>query len=113
MKRKLTPTDPMERLHRDYEQQLPKQIAQLFLILADYQLNRPQAWQDALRLAHSLAGSAGTYGYNELGVLLGELEIWLETTKPASANLASIRTQIGVWHERCRALLPGAMRKGA
>lgn len=73
----------------DYQRALPEKVAQL---QAEWQAQDPEAAPPALgeleRQAHTLAGTAGTLGFRELGLAARELEELLGRAGEGGAALS-------------------------
>ena len=76
-------------LRKAYSASLPEKIKEIILLWEitrqDFSKNN---FYEFHRAVHSLAGSAGTYGYNELGQACRDLDIYLQQLliSPSSVN---------------------------
>lgn len=68
----------LEQQRVEYQRTLPEKVARLQTLWAAMDASAgPVALTEMERLAHTLAGTAGTLGFRELGLAAGSLEVLL------------------------------------
>ena len=113
----MTRTDPallafLEEQRADYTRSLPRRLEQVGLLWQ--QVVRGEDLAQALptleRHAHSLAGSAATFGWAELGLAAQALELALEPHAGTDQPLApEALAELGLAVEALRQRFPGAV----
>lgn len=88
----MTVIDALERLRSQWRAALPQKLAELDRALADARdarthSERCDAVERSKRLAHRLRGTAGTYGFERVGVVAAEVEDRLERWQQAGGDL--------------------------
>lgn len=93
--------DKLKALQDSYGRELPQRIDALQVVCQQLQhaLEQPRMLQELHRLVHSLAGSAGTFGYTELSDQARRIELdltaWLQLRHvPAAGQLAALAERI-------------------
>jgi CheY-like chemotaxis protein len=61
-------------LSAEYRDRLPEKYQELAAVTAQAQQGSPQALEEALKLAHRLHGTAGSYGFAQVSAAAGRLE---------------------------------------
>lgn len=69
-------------LQREYLAEFPERLEELRADIAAFRALRPEAAASLKIRFHRLAGSGGSYGFPEIGVVAREMERWM-TAKPA------------------------------
>lgn len=101
--------DFLDQQRADYQRVLPEKIDQVQAawraVAAGAEAAQPLV--ELERLAHTLAGTAGTLGFREVGLAAGALELLLQPARQAGAVLtAAQRSEIALAIAALQASLP-------
>jgi HPt (histidine-containing phosphotransfer) domain-containing protein len=93
----------LEEQRLDYRRGLPEKLAQMEAIVDRLESGQPADLAGLERLAHSMAGSGGTFGFDELGTAAKALELAVQRMKesgPAATAVqrAQVREAVRVLH---------------
>src|SRR5262245_12776624 len=81
-------TDPLDdaflELPREYIEELPARLDELRADAAGFRAGEPAAVASLKTRFHRLAGSGGSYGFQDISDLARATEHWLATSPPAS-----------------------------
>jgi HPt (histidine-containing phosphotransfer) domain-containing protein len=95
----------LEEQRQDYRRGLPDKLARMASIVERLDRGDPAELAGLERLAHSMAGSGGTFGFDELGAAAKALELAvqrLSESGPAAtaAQRSEVREAIRVLHAK-------------
>ena len=103
-------TDPLDdamlELQHEYLAEFPDRLEELRTDIAAFRALRPEAAAALKSHFHRLAGSGGSYGFPEIGVVAREMEQWM-ATKPAPGEAPRLDDAV----ERLAALFRQAQAK--
>ncbi|KFE65360.1 Hpt domain-containing protein [Hyalangium minutum] len=81
-------------LNAEYGARLPEKYRELANATARAQQGSPQALEEALKLAHTLHGTAGAYGFAQVSSAAARLEAALRQFRTGAGNWDGVQTAL-------------------
>lgn len=81
-------------LNAEYGARLPEKYRELENATARAKQGSPEAQEEALKLAHTLHGTAGAYGFTQVSSAAGRLEAALRQLRTGAGNWDNVQTAL-------------------